>query len=140
MPIAESSLSILLCAALGMFAAAGAAAIPPLPPEAAGAAVMDDTRLRLICVAGSLGGAVLSVALFRLRTPREMAGKLVSSSVAGILFAPMLIRWLGWARDVDAVLAVSGVTALMSWTVLQSIVPMLAGSITKRVQIATGRE
>jgi hypothetical protein len=132
MPAAESAISLVIAAAVGMFAAA-AAAVLPTPDPAAAVSVMDDARLRLICVAGSLGGAVLSVALFKLGNVRDMAVKLASSSISGILFAPMALRWLGWTRDLDAVLAVSGMTALLSWTVLQMAVPALARAAAKRL-------
>lgn len=119
-----------------MIAAATAAALPAPDPQAV-ATVMDDARMRLICVAGSLGGAVLSVCLFKLGNVRDMSVKLVSSSFSGILFAPMVLRWVGWNRDVDAVLAVSGLTALMSWTVLQKAVPALTKAATKRLDSGT---
>jgi hypothetical protein len=137
MPAAESAVSLLVAAAVGMFAAVAAAVLPTPDPEAV-MTVMDDARLRLICVAGSLGGAVLSVCLFKLGQVRDMAVKLVSSSFAGILFAPMVLRWSGWARDVDAVLAISGLTALLSWTVLQRAVPALTKVATKRFEGAAG--
>lgn len=132
MPAAESAISLVIAAAVGMFAAA-AAAVLPTPDPTAVLSVMDDARLRLICVAGSLGGAVLSVGLFKLHHVRDMAVKLVCSSFSGILFAPMVLRWLGWSRDIDAVLAVSGLTALMSWTVLQKAVPALTRMAAKRI-------
>lgn len=132
MPAAESAVSLVIAAAVGMFAAA-AAAVMPTPDPTAVVTVMDDARMRLICVAGSLGGAVLSVSLFKLTHVRDMAVKLVSSSFSGILFAPMVLRWTGWGRDVDAVLAISGLTALMSWTVLQKAVPALTKAAMKRI-------
>lgn len=136
MPAAESAISLVIAAAVGMFAAAAAAVLPTPDPNAV-ASVMDDARLRLICIAGSLGGAVLSVGLFKMSHARDMAVKLVCSSFSGILFAPMVLRWLGWSRDIDAVLAVSGLTALMSWTILQKAVPSLTKIATRRIDDQT---
>ena len=134
MPAAESAIALVVAASVGMFAAA-AAAVLPTPEPSAVLSVMDDARLRLICVAGSLGGAVLSVGLFKLHHVRDMAVKLVCSSFSGILFAPMALRWLGWSRDIDAVLAVSGLTALMSWTILQMAVPAITRIAAKRIEL-----
>jgi hypothetical protein len=132
MPAAESAISLVVAAAVGMFAAAAAAVLPTPQPDAV-LSVMDDARLRLICIAGSLGGAVLSVGLFKLSHVRDMAVKLVCSSFSGILFAPMVLRWIGWTRDLDAVLAVSGLTALMSWTVLQMAVPAVTRAAARKL-------
>ena len=134
MPAAESAIDLVIAASVGMFAAA-AGAVLPTPAPAAALSVMDDARLRLICVAVSLGGAVLSVGLFKLHHVRDMAVKLTCSSFSGILFAPMVLRWLGWSRDIDAVLAVSGFTALMSWTILQKAVPALTRIAAKRIEL-----
>lgn len=138
MPAAESALSLVIAAAFGMFAAAAAAVLPP-PDPAAALSVLDDARMRLVCVSGSLGGAVLSVCLFRLSHVRDMAVKLTCSSLSGILFAPMALRWLAWQRDLDAVLATSALTALLSWSILQAAVPLLTRIATKRLtdQIST---
>lgn len=136
MPAAESAISLIVAATVGMFAAAAAAVMPtPDPTEAIG--IMDDARMRLICVAGSLGGAVLSVCLFKLTCVRDLSVKLVSSSFSGILFAPMVLRWLNWGRDVDAVLAISGATALVSWSLLQALVPLFTRIATQRIKDAT---
>lgn len=132
MPAAESAITIVIAAAVGMFAAATAAVLPEPPPDAV-IGIMDS-RLRLICIAGSLGGAVLSVGLFKFGCVRVMARKFICSSLAGVLFAPMSLRWLGWTHDIDAVLAVSGLTALMSWTVLQMAVPALTRAAAKRIE------
>jgi hypothetical protein len=135
MPAAESAISLIVAATVGMFAAA-AAAVMPTPDPTTVASVMDDARMRLICVAGSLGGAVLSVCLFKLSNVRDLSVKLVSSSFSGILFAPLVLRWLGWGRDVDAVLAISGATALVSWSLLQAAVPLLTRAATQRIKDA----
>jgi len=138
MPAAESAISLIVAATVGMFAAAAAAVMPTPDPDPAGAiGIMDDARMRLICVAGSLGGAVLSVCIFKITHVRDLSVKLVSSSFSGILFAPMVLRWLNWGRDVDAVLAVSAATALVSWSLLQAAVPLLTRAATQRIKDAT---
>lgn len=135
MPLASTSASIILAAGIGIFSAL-AAALMPDPETAAALSLVDDNRLRLICVAGSLGGAVMSVMLFQVKTNRELAAKLTTSALAGIMFAPMILRYLKWADLTDAILAVSATVAMLSWTVLQSIVPMAANLLKRKAEAA----
>lgn len=72
MPIASTSASIILAAGLGIISAVAAALLPD-PSSASAFSLVDDNRLRLICVAGSLGGSVMSVMLFQVKTNRELA-------------------------------------------------------------------
>jgi hypothetical protein len=135
MPIASTSIAIVLAVGLGIISAAAAALLPD-PSTASALSIVDDNRLRLICVAGSLGGAVMSVMLFRVKTNRELAAKLTTSALAGIMFAPMILRYLKWADLTDAILAVSATVAMLSWTVLQSIVPMAANLLKRKAEAA----
>ncbi len=135
MPLASTSASIILAAGLGIISAAAAALLPD-PSTASALSIVDDNRLRLICVAGSLGGAVMSVMLFQVKTNRELAAKLTTSALAGIMFAPMILRYLKWADLTDAILAVSATVAMLSWTVLQSIVPMAANLLKRKAEAA----
>src|SRR5688572_29040340 len=50
--------------------------------------VMDDARLRLVCVAGSIGGALVSVLLFQMPKPKAFIAKLIGSGLAGVIFSP----------------------------------------------------
>ena len=137
MPLASTSASIILAAGLGIISAiSAAAALLPDPSSASAFSLVDDNRLRLICVAGSLGGAVMSVMLFQVKTNRELAAKLTTSALAGIMFAPMILRYLKWADLTDAILAVSATVAMLSWTVLQSIVPMAANLLKRKAEAA----
>jgi hypothetical protein len=135
MPLASTSASIIIAAGIGIISAAAAALLPD-PSTASALSIVDDNRLRLICVAGSLGGAVMSVMLFQVKTNRELAAKLTTSALAGIMFAPMILRYLKWADLTDAILAVSATVAMLSWTVLQSIVPMAANLLKRKAEAA----
>lgn len=135
MPLASTSFSLVIAASIGILSAL-AAALMPDPETAAALSLVDDNRLRLICVAGSLGGAVMSVMLFQVKTNRELAAKLTTSALAGIMFAPMILRYLKLADLTDAILAVSAIVALLSWTVLQSIVPMAANLLKRKAEAA----
>lgn len=129
MPIAESSASLLIAACVGMLTSLLAATIPDPATAATGIVIMDDTRLRLICMAGSLGGAVMSVMLFTVTTHKELARKLTLSSLSGLIFSPVIMRYLAVPVSTDYVLVVSAVTALLSWTSLQTVVPMAIGRL-----------
>lgn len=85
--------------------------------------IMDDGRLRTVCIIGSMAGGVLSVLLYPLGTPKELAGKIVGSAIAGMMFAPTLIQWIGWQPTTDHVLGISGAVALISWSGLQMAIP-----------------
>lgn len=78
----------------------------------------------------------MSVMLFQVKTNRELAAKLTTSALAGIMFAPMILRYLKWADLTDAILAVSAIVALLSWSVLQSIVPMAAKLLKRKAEAA----
>lgn len=137
MPLASTSFSIIIAASIGIITALAAALLPD-PASSAALSIVDDNRLRLICVAGSLGGAVMSVMLFQVKTNRELAAKLTTSALAGIMFAPMILRYLKWADLTDAILAVSATVAMLSWTVLQSIVPMAANLLKRKAEASLG--
>jgi FtsH-binding integral membrane protein len=139
MPLASTSFAIVLAAGLGIISAICAALLPD-PTTTTALSLVDDNRLRLICVAGSLGGAVMSVMLFQVKTNRELAAKLTTSALAGIMFSPMLLRYLRWADLTDAILATSAIVALLSWTVLQSAVPILAGIAKRKVEALDAKE
>lgn len=128
MPIAESSASLLVATCLGALASLLAAVMPD-PAAVAGIVIMDDSRLRLICIAGSLGGSVLSVVLFKVVTHQELARKLAGSSLSGVIFSPIIVRYLGVAVSTDFVLVISAVTALLSWTILPTVVPLVSDLI-----------
>lgn len=133
MPLASTSFSIVIAASLGIITALAAALLPD-PASSAALSLVDDNRLRLICVAGSLGGAVMSVMLFQVKTNRELAAKLTSSALAGIMFSPMLLRYLRWADLTDAILATSATVALLSWSLLQTAIPIATGIIRRKVE------
>lgn len=124
MPIVESSLPIIVAAAVGMLSAILAALMPdPVTVQSLG--LMDDSRLRLICIAGSLAGAVVSVVLFEVSTHKELARKLTCSALSGVIFTPILIQYFGWPSGTDYVLGISACTALLSWSLLLSVLPQL---------------
>lgn len=94
--------------------------------------VMDDTKLRMVCVCGSIGGALLSVGLFPSRRPRLMVIKFFCSAISGIMFAPWLGSKFGIPAATDAMLGWSGLVALCSYTVIQRVVVPLVEKASRR--------
>ncbi len=147
MPVMTSTISVVLWAAFSGLAAIIAAIIPDtghtivsqMGPETVSTTttvttnILDDSKLRLICLAGAVGGAILSVALFHKEgsSAKTLARKLTASSIAGVIMAPMVLRWSGLGFGTDAMLFVSGAVALLSWGVLMSAVPMAVAYINK---------
>jgi uncharacterized membrane protein len=97
-------------------------------------AIWDKSQFRIFCLLGAIGGAFLAIALF---PPREQLGnysrrlalKFVSSGIAGLLFTPIIIRWQKWPIDVDTVLAVSGIVALVSVSIISALVPIFVKKV-----------
>lgn len=100
--------------------------------------VMDDARLRLVCLAGSIGGALVSVLLFQLPKIKALVAKLVVSGLSGMMFTPILVRHLGLTLDTDTLIASSGLVALLSYSVLQAIVPVLQKAAEKWLGMKVG--
>lgn len=109
-----------------MFASALATFIAVLAtlPALSADTVWDKQQLRMYCLLGSIGGAWLAITIFPPHTERgnvaqKLAFKFLSSSVSGLLFTPIAIRWQNWPLDVDVILAVSGIVAFLSWSLLK---------------------
>lgn len=132
--------AVVIAAVMAAFSSLAAALMPAVQEVSAQAQeviralnvnVMDDARLRLVCLAGSLGGGLLSIMIFPLPTTKALVGKLFASGIAGMMFSPMVMRWSSLPLDTDMLLFVSCVVALLSYTLLQGIVPMANRFIEK---------
>lgn len=137
----HAATALIYTAVAGAIAAIMAANAPD-PHEVMHAAlnIIDDSKLRLICIAGSLGGAILSVGLMppppaqsERAFIRRLALRISCASIAGVLFSPMLMRWLHIEPQTDAVLAVSGIVSLASWSVLPLVVAILTKMAGKKL-------
>lgn len=129
MALAESATCIVYAATVA-FASLLLAAEPPV-------VIMDDGKLRLICLAGAIGGALLSVIMFPpSRNVRGLAAKFTGSGIAGVMFAPWCVQYANIGNNTDAVLAVSGLVGLAAWTTLQILVPKLSNLAATKI---TGR-
>lgn len=86
--------------------------------------IMDDSRFRLVCIAGAFCGAILSVAVSRREDVRTMARRFIASVISGAVFTPLLMTKMGWQHTTDSILACSGGVSLMSWGILLFAVPL----------------
>lgn len=103
--------------------------------EAAANVIWNDSALRLICIAGSIGGSILSILLFPPASARAMAGKMTASVIAGALFTPILIRWVDIVPDADVLLCGAAVVSLLSWSILMAAVPIVQNFARKWLQV-----
>ena len=127
LPHRFDGLFTLIAGALASVSACLAAALPDLANLTGNeSAILNDTQMRFACIAGALGGAVLSVLIFppKLATHRTIAAKFFASGVSGFIFAPMTLRWLHLPRDFDTVLGCAAIVALTAIGVLRIAVPL----------------
>lgn len=129
---------LVLAAAIGASASSLAAAIST--QDLIHTSIIDDQTLRLVCISGSLAGAVVSVLAFPTVSKlsnsydlRKMAGKFLVSTIVGVLATPILFRWFHIPYDVDFVLGTSAAVSLVSWMVLQGVVPRIEKLIISKV-------
>ena len=125
MPHRFDGLFTLLASAIAGMSACLAAALPDLSAISDGT-ILNDTQMRFACLAGALGGAVLSVLIFppKMVTHRTIASKFFASGISGIIFAPIALRWLRLPRDFDTVLGTAAGVALTAIGVLRIAVPL----------------
>lgn len=86
----------------------------------------DNSRLALVCIVGSLAGAILTLAMpHRELTPRKQAGEIFFAFLTGVLFAPFIIEHIGVRRDVTPVVVTSAFVALIGIGLLRALLPLL---------------
>lgn len=103
-----------------------------------GPIIYDAVSLRLLCLCGSVGGALVSVLIFPPKegkgSPvRQMAIKFLASGLAAALFTPAIMRRMGIEMVGDYVLAMSGFVSIISVTLLQEVTPAVIGLIRRKV-------
>lgn len=106
-----------------------------------GPIIYDALSLRLLCLCGSVGGALVSVLVFPPRegkgSPvRQMAVKFLASGLSGAILTPALMRWFGVELVGDYVLASSAAVAMLSVTFLQEAIPAIVGKILSKFSVA----
>lgn len=141
-PIAE----IIMAAALTMFIAAGEV----VNGVTLSTPIWDKTDMRLVCLAGSTGGAFVYIFISYFwpetgsKTPQEhgmrLVAKFLSSWICGMIFSPLVFRWLHIPADADMVLGISGCTALGATSIIHRAIPQVTSWALSRLPKAPAPE
>lgn len=104
-------------------------------------ALLDDSKMRLICISGALFGSLLSILIFPPNggTARAFLIKLMASSIAGVIFTPVFFHWLPLPRNTDWVLLASATTALLAVGVIKIAVPKAERLVGSRILTEAGQ-
>lgn len=99
------------------------ATIKPEVREAINQAVsiMDGGRTTGFCIAGAAAGALVSLCFMESPNYKVMARKMMACTMSSILFSPKLMEWAGWPTTTTNILFVSGLFALVAWTIIQIV-------------------
>lgn len=84
----------------------------------------EDQRLICICIAGGIGGGILSVLLFPKTTLRSTAAKWLVSPITAGIFGPALCQFYNLQRDIWYALAANGAIGLFAWSTLFVVLPL----------------
>lgn len=97
--------------------------------------IMDDEKMRLICIVGAIGGGVITTLLSAEKDTslRALITRIVISTGCGIMFTPWFFWWQGWVPNTDKLLAASGMVSLLAVGVLKTILPLWERYVAKRL-------
>lgn len=138
--ISQAKLTDIVATVAGMAASLAAAVTPAGPAETA---LLDDARLRLICLAGSIGGAWLAIHILPENanvSGRAQALKMFTSTVVGFMYAPWCIYYFGIEQNVDKIVAVAGLVAFLGVSVLKILASDAIRAVTKWFREKAGLE
>lgn len=138
-------IAIIYCIFLAA-ASALVSAFPMLQEVVTGAhtaitSVLDDGGMRMVCVAGSVFGALAAVGVIKpMPGSRELIFKVIANAGVGFVFTPMIARWLGVDKDSTMLIGVAFAVGLLGMGTLQKWLPMIIGmrdeAISKRLRDA----
>ncbi|HEY2857116.1 MAG TPA: hypothetical protein VGJ21_01705, partial [Terracidiphilus sp.] len=102
-------------------------------------AILDNERLRIVCLLGALGGGVLNLGLFPAAQPgiRPMAWRYTSSVLCGVVLTPIIVHWFGIYPNFDNLAAVSFLMAIIGVGLIFKAVPSISNLILNKLGIAT---
>lgn len=117
--------------ALGALFASAAAAMPELVEDA----MLDNSKMRLVCIVGALFGSLISVLVFppKQGTARIFATKIVSSSLVSVVFTPLAFHWQVMPRNTDLVLVVSATIAILGVGIIRAVKPRAEKAVEERI-------
>lgn len=96
---------------------------------------MDPVGALISKLLGALGGAFLALVFIPPQGWREFLSRGSGSIVAGIIFAPVVKSYLGWATDVESMMAAGAIAAFAAWPVM-GIMTALARSRERKAREA----
>lgn len=134
MPAAETT-STLLLVKYGILASLAASAAAILENVDSQLPAIKETTLLLICLASAIGGSIVCIFMFPEKTPRQTAAKFSGSVIASAIVSPYVLFKLEMSGNIYSIIFVSGSTAFMIWTVLETAMPIFqrwAAKFTKR--------
>lgn len=105
------------------FSAAAAGALL-LASSSLSSAFSENQVLLCVCLAGGIGGGIISVVIFPNDTIKKTAFKWLASSLASGLFSPAIAQYLSIQQDLVYILALSAGIGLFSWGVILVVVPI----------------
>lgn len=97
--------------------------------EGAATGIFTNTTLRACCIIGSFLGGLLAVTLgpsaedTQTKMLRRMGLKFTASAISGIVFTPLVLRWIKMTPDVDTTLCISASVAFLSVMTLALFIP-----------------
>lgn len=113
----------------------------PIIEDSRETVIYEDTRLLTVCVIGAFAGAVLNafvspmdVATSPQTAVRRTAAKILASLLSGLIFAPMVVRYINIDINSDSLIFVAGTTSFLAVGVLEGLAPFLIGRIRDWIQ------
>lgn len=144
MPVIEST-GILAGVLTTVFAAALALVTPEVVSDPGTVVITSEVleilahkTLRLYCLIGAVMGGLICIAITGGGTVREMAWKWLTGVCSGIVFTPLIIRWAGIHPGIDYIVGASAIVAILAWTSLHKLVPIVDRWLLRRVRKLVG--
>lgn len=125
--MAATTAAPVLIAAVCTQIAASAVMVANSSPEIS---VFEDARLLGLCTIGSLGGALLAIALFPpahdsdAKVIRRLAMKFGCSLVGGLLFTPGIMEWFNIQFSANRIVASAAAISLVVVSTIHQLVPI----------------
>lgn len=134
----HEGLTVILAAASGAVASI-VHLLAELPVEAFnGPAILDNERLRSVCVLGAIGGAILNLGIYPSPKPGigPMAWKFTASVLCGVVLTPMMVRWTGVTPNFDTLAFTSFMMAISGVGLVVKLIPAVQRLIFSKLGLS----
>ena len=111
-----------------------------VPVEAfSGPAILDNERLRVVCLIGAIGGAILNLGIYPSKLPgiRPLVWKFTASVMCGVVFTPMVVHWTGVTANFDTLAFTSFIMAISGVGIVVKLIPAIQRFIFSKLGIST---